>query len=148
MKNAGNTISSAIIMKMKLLATLPRYNSPRPSGASNSPWIQSLSISMASDRFSPRMAAKLNATHSVPGAIIAFSILLDSNANMKITKTRMPNINMELMDSLLRISMTMSLKMIAVTGFIVRFPRGCKRRTRREWPDLSNLRKRRSSPDP
>ena len=81
--------------------------------------MQSLSISMASDRFSPRIAANENATHNVPGAMSAFSMVLASKANMKMTRTRIPNISIELIDSLLRISMTTSLMMIAVSGLNV-----------------------------
>ena len=63
------------------------------------------------------MAAKEYAAHSSPGPMSDLSKPLDSNANMKMISTRMPNISMELMDSLLLISMTMSLKTIAASGF-------------------------------
>src|SRR5436309_2321214 len=77
---------------------------------------------MANDRFKPRMAAKEIATHNVPGATNALSRLLGSKAKLKITRTRTPNIVVELSDSLLRISMTISLTTIAAASLIAAPP--------------------------
>src|SRR5206468_1470952 len=121
--------------------------SPRLNGAGRSPCRQSLSISIASDRFNPRMAAKEMATQRVPGAINALSRLLGSKAKLKITRTRTPNIVVELSDSLLRISMTISLKTIAATGFIAALPSGRTGRTLRGYLGLSHHRRTQSFRD-
>src|SRR5438067_13554532 len=102
---------------------------------------------MASERLSPRIAAKENATHSIPGAINERSTLLGSKAKLNIARTRTPNMSMELTDSLLRISITMSLKMIAVIGFIGRPPHECKQHKRHAQPGLWQHPRRRSLPD-
>src|SRR5262249_30284909 len=88
---------------------------------------------MARDRFSPRIAAKENATQRIPGAISERSTLLGSNAKLNIVSTSTPNISIELTDSLLRISMTMSLKMMAVTGFIGQLRREYMPRRHHGW---------------
>src|SRR5260370_10673229 len=102
---------------------------------------------MARERLSPRIAAKENATHSIPGAIKERSRLLGSKAKLNIARTSTPNISMELTDSLLRISMTMSLKIIAVTGFIGPLPREYKKHRHHEPPDLLSRQRERFCPD-
>src|SRR5436853_5828014 len=98
---------------------------------------------MARERLSPRIAANENATHSIPGAIKERSSLLGSKAKLNIARTRTPNISMELTDSLLRISITMSLKIIAVIGFIGQLPHECTPRRHHGQPGLwCHLRRR------
>src|SRR5436853_5261234 len=98
---------------------------------------------MARERLSPRIAANENATHRIPGAISERSTLLGSKAKLNIARTRTPNMSMELTDSLLRISMTMSLKIIAVIGFIGRLPHECRRHRHHGPPGLWRRHRRR-----
>src|SRR5215467_10414025 len=72
---------------------------------------------MAKDRFKPRIAAKEMATHKIPGETRFLSNPVDSNAKLKITRTRTPNMIIDAKDSLLRNSIAMSLKTIAGIGF-------------------------------
>src|SRR5689334_16116966 len=74
---------------------------------------------MFSERFNPRIPAKENATHNNPGAIrLRSSGPFGGNAKLNVTNINTPNISIALMDSLFRRPMTMSLKTMAVTGFM------------------------------
>src|SRR3954467_12015114 len=99
-------------------------------GASSRPWRQSLSDSMLSERFNPRIPANEKATHSIPG--LRPSAPEVSNEKLKMTSTRRPNHNMELIASLFRNSMAMSLWMIATIGFIAPLPEEYALHTLRE----------------
>src|SRR5262249_18556222 len=88
-------------------------------GASSNPCRQSLSVSIANERLSPKIAANEIATHNVPGATSVLSSPVDSNAKLKTTSTRTANTIIDANDSLFRNSMATSLKMMADTGLIL-----------------------------
>src|SRR3954469_22557086 len=88
---------------------------------------------MHNERFRPRIPANENATQRIPGLMPSASV--ESNEKLKITSTSKPNQNMELMDSLFRNSMAMSLWTIANIGLTEFLPSGSVWSTLRGLPD-------------
>ncbi len=102
--NSGKVAASITLMKMKLLAALPRKTAPRSTGEIKTPSRLPLSFSAANERPKPRMPLNVNATHRIPDPMTRMSNPCNSNAKLKITSTRRENTTIALKFSLVRSS--------------------------------------------